>query len=173
MRPNQSPITTRRKGAPPFCANPAFSTQPEVPDLSDARLGFRPFTAVKRHRGDLLRTDYLAAPPLGSSSPVTDYLAALQTLYLDSRPLVLHRVVRAATGTTFFNALPSPDGHSFQQPTADKATSPRRRYQQNFSFTPSESILTFSPPQSVINNAPDAVGARALVEVTSAREVRR
>lgn len=173
MRPNQSPISTRRKGAPSFCVDLTFSTQPEASDLSDARLGFRPFTAVKHHRKDLLRTDYLAAPPPNSSSTFTDYLAALQIIYLDSCPLVLPEVLRAATRTPLFNARTSPDGHSFQQPTADKVIVPRWRQQQHFPLTPSESILTFSPPRSVINNAPDAVGARALVEVTSAREVRR
>ena len=111
--------------------------------LSDTRLEFRPFGAVKHRRRDFPLQDYLAARPLRPRLHLSTYLAAHSTAAPVSHRFSLSRATRAATCRLAFSDCTPPLGSRPQQAVAVKVCVPTHRYQQDFSFTPSEPNLLF------------------------------
>lgn len=121
----------------------------EASDLSDPRLGFSSFAAVKRRRRDSLITTYRVA-----------------TLPL-SRSLAL----RAATLSRFLSTRTLPTRWGFQQLVVIKVTLFKLGQQQLFSLTPSELVLFFFFRHRAICYTPAARRASASVEFSLAKEV--
>lgn len=120
----------------------------EIWDLSDARvlvkdtrLGFELYPAVEPLNPRSLQSRYPAAGPLQSELPFPRYLAARPMTALDSHPFSSFTRLLPATEVGFFSGLPSSSRSCFQQPATVKAFSSRGLDQQNFLFTPSESVL--------------------------------
>lgn len=112
--------------------------------VKNTRLGFRLSMAVRPPYKDLPLTRYPAASPDSPALPITRYPAASQTTASDSHNFSSFKYILVAIGRRFFNALRPPHKHGFQQSTTVKVTSSQGPIKQDFSFTPSESILVNS-----------------------------
>jgi hypothetical protein len=109
--------------------------------VKNTRLGFRLYTAVRPHYKDLPITRHPAAGPILPDLPITRYPAAGRTTASDSHNFSSFKYILAAIGRRFFNALRPLHKHGFQQSTTVKVSSSQGPIKQDFSFTPSESIL--------------------------------
>lgn len=135
--------------------------------LSDTRLEFRPFGAVKHYRRDLPLQDYLAARPPRPHLHLSDYLAARLTATPASRWFLLPEATRAATRALVFSDCFPPLRPGSQQAAAVKVSFTTQRHQQDFSFTPSEPNLLFTY-ESVSIRGPH----EQAIDLASTREVR-
>lgn len=145
----------------------------EAFDLSDSRLGFRPFAAVEHHAGDLLLTDYPAAHPPLSSPLLTDHLAANPIASPDSSPSLLPETGRVTMEVRFSNSRTSRLGRGFQQPVVNIVTLPQRDNQQHFSLTPSELTVPLLCHQSMVGDSSEKRVVITFLRATSGRKVTR
>jgi hypothetical protein len=111
--------------------------------LSDTRLEFRSFGAVKHSTDALHFPNYPATHPLPPHPHLSDYSAAHTTAASVFRRSSHRQAARAATtGHIFSDRLTLLKSDS-QQRAAIKAEAPTLCRQQHFSFTPSESNSLF------------------------------
>lgn len=141
-------------------------------DLSDAVicsaacLGFRSFAAVKQRRRALALQDFLAARLPRPHLHLPHYLAARSTATPVSRRFSPYKATRAATAARGFNDYSPQVRPDSQQAAAVKVLSPTRRYQQDFSFTPSESnLLSTCEPVRILGSH------ERVIDLASTREV--
>jgi hypothetical protein len=132
-----------------------------VSSLSDTRLEFRSFGAVKHSTDDSYLPNYPATHPLHPHSHLPDYSAAHTTAASVFRRFSHRRAARAATtGHIFSDRLALLRSDSQQRATL-KAAAPTLRRQQHFSFTPSESISLFICVRVEISSSPEQLIAFA------------
>ena len=134
--------------------------------LSDTRLEFRSFGAVKHLMGALHLPDYLATASSHPHPHLPDYSVAHTTAISVFRRSSHRQAARAATTEHIFSdrlALLRPNS---QQRAAIKAAAPIPRRQQHFSFTPSESNSLFIGERVEISSSP-----KQLIDFASAWEV--